>query len=198
VGLRGPILYLLITTIDSTWSYITLYIYIYTPAKRGAGQPNRKAAGVWTQIRVILGITYVLLYTRRLYRTYSTQHICILQLIYSRCEEIKRGPKRLVSCLVLFKSRYNVDREYGMIYRGSSFLAVVWFGSCLIPLWYLFSVFLWFACRAYWREREVGRGWGRSQIIRRRESLVICKSFTTLWCILLHYPHDRIVICFFL
>jgi hypothetical protein len=29
--------------------------------------------------------------------------------------------------------------------------------------------------------REGKRGWARSQIIRRRESLVLCKSFNTLW-----------------
>ncbi len=40
-----------------------------------------------------------------------------------------------------------------------------------------FSVFLCVADRAYWRRR----GWGRSQIIQRRESLVLFKTFNTLW-----------------
>jgi hypothetical protein len=31
----------------------------------------------------------------------------------------------------------------------------------------------------HWQER--GRGWGRSQFIHRRESIVLYKSFNTLW-----------------
>jgi hypothetical protein len=41
-----------------------------------------------------------------------------------------------------------------------------------------FSAFLFVAGRAYCRQRERGR----SQIIRRRESLVLYKQFNTLWC----------------
>jgi hypothetical protein len=43
----------------------------------------------------------------------------------------------------------------------------------------LLPVFLCVVGRAYRRERR-GRGWGRSQIIRRRESLVLYKSFNPL------------------
>ncbi len=47
--------------------------------------------------------------------------------------------------------------------------------SCLA-----FSVFLCVAGQAYWRKKG-GRGWGRRrQIIRRRQSLVLCKLFNTL------------------
>jgi hypothetical protein len=34
--------------------------------------------------------------------------------------------------------------------------------------------------QTYYRERG-GRGWGRSQITERRESLLFYKSFNTLW-----------------
>ncbi len=45
-----------------------------------------------------------------------------------------------------------------------------------------FSVFRCVAGRAYWRETEEReRGWERSQIIRRRESLILYKPFNTLW-----------------
>ncbi len=43
----------------------------------------------------------------------------------------------------------------------------------------LFLTLLGVVARAYWRER--GRGWERSQIIRRRESLVLYTSLNTLW-----------------
>jgi hypothetical protein len=43
-----------------------------------------------------------------------------------------------------------------------------------------FSVLLSVAGRAYWRKRERGGGEG-AKIIRRRESLFLCKSFNTLW-----------------
>ncbi len=42
------------------------------------------------------------------------------------------------------------------------------------------SLFLCVAGRAYWRERY-GGGWGWSRIIRPQESLVLYKSFNTLW-----------------
>ncbi len=70
---------------------------------------------------------------------------------------------------------------YWMINRWPSFLAVV-------LIWLLptpspspvskltLSVFLCLAGRAYWR----GRWWGRSQIIQRRESPVLYKSFKNL------------------
>jgi hypothetical protein len=68
-----------------------------------------------------------------------------------------------------------------IICRLPGFLAVVWFGSHPLPPpsavsdaqedWERKSTLL--------TERE-GRGWARSQILRRRESLVLCKSFNTL------------------
>jgi hypothetical protein len=64
-----------------------------------------------------------------------------------------------------------------MIYREPGFLAVVPFGSSPTPFRQqavslsqsssLSPVEL--------TEEEGGRGWGRSQIIRQRESLVLCK-----------------------
>ncbi len=80
------------------------------------------------------------------------------------------------------------DREVRIFSNASSwgprFLAVVRFGSSPTPspppptpvseLSY-FSVFLCVAGQIYWRET------GRSQIKQRRESLVLYKSFNTLW-----------------
>jgi hypothetical protein len=60
---------------------------------------------------------------------------------------------------------FATSREYWMIFRGSSFLAVVGYAP----------PFLCDAGRAFWRER----GWG-SQIIRWRKSLVLYESFNTL------------------
>ncbi len=64
-------------------------------------------------------------------------------------------------------------REYWIIYRGPSFLAVVWFRLLPHP----------FSPSARPRKRDnllSGRGWGRSQVLRRRESPVLYKSFNTL------------------
>ncbi len=68
-------------------------------------------------------------------------------------------------------------REYWMIYRGPSFLAVVWFGSSPtpFPLSRLQGVCL--------SERGEG-GWAWSQILRPQEYLVLYKSFNTLLCTL--------------
>jgi hypothetical protein len=75
-----------------------------------------------------------------------------------------------------------------MIYRGPDFLATVWFGSSPSPpspaSCLSFSVFLCVAGPAYWWEK---RGRGRSQIIRRRGSLVLYKAFNTL-CSALSFP----------
>ncbi len=75
-------------------------------------------------------------------------------------------------------------REYWMIYRGPGFLSVVWFGSNPSPLssacCLSFPIFLCVAHRLLTGEGRGWRGWGRSQIIRRRESPVY-KSFNTLW-----------------
>jgi hypothetical protein len=69
-----------------------------------------------------------------------------------------------------------------MIYRGPNFFAIVWFSSSPIPFPHLpcasclsFSVFMCIVGQAYRRERGSRGGWGRSQIIRRPESLVLYK-----------------------
>ncbi len=93
-----------------------------------------------------------------------------------------------------------------MIYRGPVFLSVIWFGSESIewfkedhafyrsytfgssspsPLFMSasclsFSVFMCFGGGAYWWERG-GKGLERSQIIQRRESLVLYNSFIIIW-----------------
>jgi hypothetical protein len=74
-------------------------------------------------------------------------------------------------------------REYWMIYRGPGFIAVVWYGSSpthSLPPVSKLSLFLSLSVcrrtRAFWLER----GWERSQIIRRRESLVLYKLFNAL------------------
>ncbi len=67
---------------------------------------------------------------------------------------------------------------------------VVWFVSSPTPFLPLnppesclfFSVFLCVAGRAYWPEGGGGRGWGRSQSIRRRESLVLVYSILSATC----------------
>ncbi len=58
-----------------------------------------------------------------------------------------------------------------MIYREVDFFAIVWFGSSSTPSHRLSRS----VCRrSSLLTRERGRGWGRSQIIRRRESLLHC------------------------
>ncbi len=90
--------------------------------------------------------------------------------------------------LVWIKGREGIQsKEYWMIYRRLSFLAV----PDLTPhpplspspkqVVSLSPVFLWVACRFFWRERE---GWVMtlmSQLTRPRESLILYKSFNTLW-----------------
>ncbi len=84
--------------------------------------------------------------------------------------------------LIFLCENIHWSRYYWMVYIGPSFLAVVWFGSPPHPLppplpsasCLSFSVFLCVAYRAYWRERS-GKG-----VIRRRESLILYKSFITL------------------
>ncbi len=76
-------------------------------------------------------------------------------------------------------------REYLILYRGPGFLAVVWYGSSPLHLTPphpsascpSFSDFLCVAGRAYWQ--ECGGG-GRSQIIRRWESIVLHNTFNNL------------------
>ncbi len=69
-----------------------------------------------------------------------------------------------------------------MIYRGPGFLAIMWLSFSPSPLSKL-SLFLSIpVCRRLSLLTGKGvRGWGRSQIIRRRECLFLCKSFSTLW-----------------
>ncbi len=85
--------------------------------------------------------------------------------------------------------KFNVDvtvilRDYWMVNRRLVFLSVVWFSSSLPPpppphLYLFLSLPEW--SPAELTDGWGGRGWERSQIIRQRESLVLCKSFNTLW-----------------
>ncbi len=73
-----------------------------------------------------------------------------------------------------------------MIYRGPSFLAVLWLGSSPIPFLphslSKLSLFLSLPVSPAWLlMEERGRGWARSQIIRLRESLALYNSLNTLW-----------------
>ncbi len=74
------------------------------------------------------------------------------------------------------------DQIVLMIYRGPDFLAVIWLHPHPppYPVGQL-SLFLSLPVRRMSRllAGEDGRGWGRSQIIRLRESLVLYKSFNT-------------------
>jgi hypothetical protein len=69
-------------------------------------------------------------------------------------------------------------REYGISYRGPGFLAKARFGSSATLLSPPVSK-LDRQNTGRLRKRDGGRG--RSQIIRQRESLVLYKSFNTLW-----------------
>ncbi len=82
------------------------------------------------------------------------------------------GPRTFPS-----RSRFGSESTYCTIYREPDILAVVWFNSSPIPST-LPSVGStgdaqedWERETTCWRERE----WGRSQIIRRRESLILFK-----------------------
>ncbi len=73
-----------------------------------------------------------------------------------------------------------------MIYSGAGFLAVVWFGRFpLPPSVSKLSLFLRLPVSRrsslLTGDGRGGRGWGRSQILRRRESLVLYKPYNTLW-----------------
>jgi hypothetical protein len=67
-------------------------------------------------------------------------------------------------------------RECWMISRGPGFLAVVWLAPTPPP-----HVFLSQSSCVLPAELTNGRGRGRGQMIRRREILVLYKSFNTLW-----------------
>ncbi len=90
-----------------------------------------------------------------------------------------------VEILTIAVERTALNREYWMIYRGPGFQSrVIWLLPHPLPLLpsvscLAFSVSLCFGGRAYWQERGGGRR-GRSQSVRRRESLVLYKSFNTL------------------
>jgi hypothetical protein len=92
----------------------------------------------------------------------------------------------ILAPLLMYKTRLGSPREYWMIYRGPGFLAVVWFGISPTPSHTTspvskLSLFLSLpVCRRSSLLTEKG-GRGRSQIMGRRESLVLYKSFNTLW-----------------
>jgi hypothetical protein len=69
--------------------------------------------------------------------------------------------------------------------RGLGFLADVLFGSyhALLPPFSKLCLFLSLpvCCQSSLLTREGERGWGRSQIIQGRESLVLYNPLTTLW-----------------
>jgi hypothetical protein len=73
-------------------------------------------------------------------------------------------------------------REYGMIYRGSGFLASVWFGSSATPTpLYRQQVDSLSQSSCDWPvELTDRRRWARSQFIRWLESMVFYKSFNDL------------------
>ncbi len=71
-------------------------------------------------------------------------------------------------------------REYWMVYRGPSFLGVAWFAPPPDPPPFSVSKLSLFLILPVCRRSislMVGTGWGRSRIIRRRESLVLFKPF---------------------
>ncbi len=106
--------------------------------------------------------------------------------------------RHLSICIIAFVSMKNIVgsitwtvqlRKYWMIYRGSGFFAVVWFGSSPTPSPHLLSLNLtggtqkdWERNTTCWRENGGGgRGRARSRIIQQQDSLALCKSFNTLW-----------------
>ncbi len=68
--------------------------------------------------------------------------------------------------------------EYQAFFRMIRLLGIIPSPSLPSASFLSFAVFLCVAGLAYWHQR--GRGWARSQIIRRQESLVLYKSFVTL------------------
>ncbi len=76
-------------------------------------------------------------------------------------------------------------REYWIIYRGPGFLAFLWFGSSPTPSPPVSKFDRRHTGRFSNKDKLLtgrGEGWGgESKIIRRRESLVIYKSFNALW-----------------
>ncbi len=86
-----------------------------------------------------------------------------------------------------------LPREYRMIYRGPGFLGLYdWLLTH--PFTPLSSQYKFdrrhtgLLIKRQRADRRGGRGWARSQIIRPQESLVLFKSFITLWACLLIFP----------
>jgi hypothetical protein len=75
-------------------------------------------------------------------------------------------------------------REYWMIYRGLGFLVIEWFSSSPNPHSLVSELSLFLSIpvcrRSSWMTGEGRQVWGRNQIIRRRESHVLYRSFITL------------------
>ncbi len=94
----------------------------------------------------------------------------ILLVVSSFLVSCSEGRKKCVLPKILGGGRgiaeRGLPRKYWVIYKGPGLLDVQWFGSPPSPVSKL-SQFSW--------------GWERSQIMRRRESLVLYKSFSTLW-----------------
>jgi hypothetical protein len=78
-----------------------------------------------------------------------------------------------------------------MIYRGSGFLAVVWFGSTPLPFSLDERHTGRLIKRTTYRRDRGEKGWGRSQIIRQRKCLVRYKSFNTRWVDVYEYDEDE-------
>ncbi len=73
-----------------------------------------------------------------------------------------------------------------MFYRGPGFLAVLWFCSSHTPSPLTRQQIVSLSQPSFLSpvelaDQSVGGGWGRSQIVLRRESLILYKSFSTLW-----------------
>ncbi len=87
-----------------------------------------------------------------------------------------------------------------MIYLGPGFLAVVWFGFSPTPSPLFRQLVASSFSQSSWSSLLTGgrgRGWGRSQIIQQLESLVLYKSFNTLWyCPLTHYVNSVAILAF--
>jgi hypothetical protein len=96
----------------------------------------------------------------------ESHHILPLRLVHHRCVDI---------------------REYWTIYRGPGFFDIVWFSPSLppAPLPPFSKFFSLPVCRrSSLPTRKGGEScWGKSQIIRRWQGLVIHKSFNSLWFI---------------
>jgi hypothetical protein len=76
----------------------------------------------------------------------------------------------------------NIQREFWIFYRGPGFLPWHVLAPSPLPPPPVVSLLNLYVCRrSSLLTGEWGRGWGRSQIIRRRENLVLYESFNTLF-----------------